>query len=158
MTKRRNNLSQLSIFDLLTQEDHTSYPAAGSLDIQAEFCAAVSEDFRHAADEHGRELSRAEVAARMSDLAGAEITESTTYNWTARSHDRHRMPAEYLPAFVVATGGQRRAAEVMLRRAGLFVLPGPEALRAEIRKIEETIKHQQTEKRKREVLLKEVTK
>jgi hypothetical protein len=39
---------------------------------------------------------------------------------------------------------------------GVFVLPGPEALRAEIHRIEEEINRKQTEKRKRLVFLKEM--
>ncbi|MEI6425671.1 MAG: hypothetical protein WCP55_25885 [Lentisphaerota bacterium] len=38
----------------------------------------------------------------------------------------------------------------------LMHLPGPEALRAEIQRIEEEINHKQTEKRKRLVFLKEM--
>jgi len=42
------------------------------------------------------------------------------------------------------------------RLVGVFVLPGPEALRAEIRKLEEEIERKQSEKRKRMVFLKEM--
>jgi hypothetical protein len=39
---------------------------------------------------------------------------------------------------------------------GVFILPGPEALRAEIQRIEEEIARKQNEKRKRLLFLKEM--
>ncbi len=116
--------------------------------------AALTDDIRHGADEAGKELSRYEIAARMSDLIGEEITKSMLDNWTAPSHP-HTMPAEILPAFVLATG-QHQALEVLSRKAGLFALPGPEALRAEIQRIDEEIKRKQADKQKRMIFLREV--
>ena len=128
----------------------------GSLNIDSEFRCAISEDLRQAKDEEGRELSRYQVAARMSDYLGQEITASSLNNWTAESHENHRFPAAWLPAFVCATGGQRRAFEVLSRHSGLFALPGPEALRAEIQRIEEEIKAKREEKYKRVLFLREI--
>ena len=128
----------------------------GSLNIDSEFRSAISEDLRHAKDEEGRELSRYQVAARMSDYLGQEITASMLNNWTAESHENHRFPAAWLPAFVHGTGGQRRAIEILSRHSGLFALPGPEALRAEIQRIDEEIKAKKEEKYKRILFLKEI--
>ena len=75
---------------------------------------------------------------------------------SAEAHEKHRFPCQYLPAFVIATGGQRRAFECLSRHSGLFALPGPEALRAEIQRIDEEIRKKKTEKHKREVLLQEI--
>jgi hypothetical protein len=44
----------------------------------------------------------------------------------------------------------------LLPPLGLFALPGPEALRSEIRRIEEQIKKLHADKHKREILLGEV--
>jgi len=158
MTKKKKDLSQPSLFDWIREAEQISRlsdnPPLGSLDIDSEFRAAVTQDLKHALDPAtGRELSRAEVAARMSDLTGQDITSSMLYNWTAESHDRHRMPCIYLPAFVLATGGQRRASETLTRKAGLFALPGPEALRAEIQRLDEEISLKKNEKRKRLLFL-----
>jgi hypothetical protein len=131
----------------LSNQSPSSPP--GSLDIDAEFRAAISADIKTCP------LSRYQIAARMSELAGEEITESMLNNWTAESHEKHNMPCKFLPAFVVATGG-RRAFECLSRRSGLFALPGPEALRAEIQRIDEEIKTKQEEKKKRIVFLKEI--
>lgn len=138
------------------QAKQDSCIAPGSCDIDAEFRAAVSEDIKQAQNANGRALSRYEVAAWMSELVGTEITFSMLNNWTADSHEKHRMPAQYLPAFALVTGG-RRAIEVISKKAGLFAVPGPEALRAEIHRITSDIKHKQEEKKKRELLLREVS-
>lgn len=154
MTKTKSNSSnQQSIFDWIKKAEElssqTKNPPAGSLNIDTEFRAAISEDIKNCP------LSRYQVVAMISELTGEEITINMLYNWTAESHEKHRFPAQYLPAFVIATGG-RRAFEVLSRKAGLFALPGPEALRAEIQKIEEDIKNKHEEKRKRMIFLKEL--
>ena len=122
-------------FQLTSQADRT---AAGSLDIVKDFKAAMAEDLRHASDKNGRLLSRYEVAGAMSELLDKDITKDMLDNWTARSHP-HCMRGDFLPAFIMATGG-RRTFEVLGRKAGLFVLPGDEALRADIHKLNEEMK------------------
>ncbi|WP_420266019.1 hypothetical protein [Candidatus Magnetominusculus dajiuhuensis] len=105
-------------------------------------------------DERGLELSRAAVAARMTDLTGDEITLSNLNNWTAVSHP-HSMPSKYLSAFVLATN-QRRAIETISRKCGLFALPGEEALRAAWQRLDEKEKEIRAEKNKHLTLLKVV--
>ena len=105
----------------------------------------------------GCSLSRWEIAGKMSHLLGAEVSKFSLDAWTAESKEGHRMPAEYLPAFCQVTGDQgplRILAEV----AGLYALPGPDALRSEIRKLEEDSKRINQERRKRELFLKEMEK
>jgi hypothetical protein len=165
MTKSKKKSStqerQETLFDYLKKVEalssQTSLPIKGSLDIDSELRAAISEDIKHAVVScTGRELSRYEVAAKMSDLVGHEITKSMLDNYSADSHEKHRFPVQYLPAFVIATGGQRRTFEVLSRRSGLFALPGKEALRAEIQRLDEDIKKKKSEKFKRELFLKEI--
>ncbi|MDP3014142.1 MAG: hypothetical protein Q8M92_07875 [Candidatus Subteraquimicrobiales bacterium] len=162
MPKKIKNLPQQeTIFEWVKRAEaltrQSTEPTKGSLDIDAELRAAVTEDLKHAIVScTGRELSRYEVAARMSDLVGQEITASMLYSWTSESHEKHRFPCQFLPAFVIATGGQRRVFETLSRRSGLFALPGPEALRAEIQRLEEEIKRKKAEKHKREIFLKEI--
>ena len=167
MTKtKKESPAQTSIFDILKEAHEATRQTAplpdGSLDVDRLFRIALSQDIKHAQDPQGRDLSRAQVAARMTDLLGLdadgkEITVSMLNNWTAESHDNHRMPAVYVPALVLATGGQSRAFEVLTAAAGLFALPGEDALRAEIRLQDEIIKKATKNKRQREALLKEVT-
>lgn len=167
MTNKKNKLSQPTIFDWLRKvEDMARQTASvdssgsclpnGSLDIDSEFRAAVSQDIKHAKDHTGRELSRYEIAARMSELTGVEITKTMLDNWSAESHEKHRFPCQFLPAFVIATGGQRRAVEVISRHSGLFLLPGPDALRAEIQRLDEEERRIKAEKQKRKIFLREI--
>jgi hypothetical protein len=158
MTIRKKQLSynQPTLFDFIRESERT-HASNGSLSIEKEFKAALSDDLRHARDEYGREISRAQVAARMTDLLGEEISVSMLNNWTATSHP-HNIPANYLPAFVKATGGQKEAIEVLSRHSGLFMLPGPEALRAEIQQINEELQRLKIERQKRLLFLKEIGK
>jgi len=155
MTKKTFNQSANPgpLFDWIKRAQQISsqspYPPHGILDIDTEFRAAVSFDIKACP------FSRYQIAARMSELAGQEITESMLYNWTAEAHESHRFPCQFLPAFVIATGG-RRAFECLSHRSGLFALPGPEALRAEIHRLDEQIKSLQDEKQKRKIFLREI--
>lgn len=160
MTKLKKESSQQTIFEWLKKAEELSSLSAnppGSLDITKEFKSALSDDLSQAKNEEGRELSRYQVAARISELLGEDITKTTLDNWTALSHP-HVPPAPWMPALIIATGGQRRAFTVLSRHAGLFALPGPEALRAEIQRLDEEIKRKKIEKFKRMIFLKEIEK
>ena len=154
--KPRLDTRQASLFDILSayQESQKRAPAeqdAGSMDIDRQFRAAISAALKQCPQ------SRWHVAARMSELTGQEITKTMLDSWTAESKDGHRFPAIFLPAFCEATGSSEPL-KMLGRPAGVFVLPGPEALRAEIQRIEEEINRQQAEKRKRVLFLKEIEK
>jgi hypothetical protein len=149
--KQKIDINQASLFDIIKnfQEENTTRPA-GSFDIDRQFREAISQALKNCP------LSRWQVAARMSELTGCEITKTMLDSWTAESKEAHRFPAIYLPAFCEAVGCSDPL--MMLGKlVGVFVLPGPEALRAEIQRIEEEISRKQSEKRKRLVFLKEIT-
>ena len=152
-TKHSSQYDQPSLFDFMKEKQAT--PRNGSLNIIKEIKSALSDDLRHAVDEHNKELSRAQVAALMTDLIGEEITLTMLNNWTATSHP-HEMPLSYLPAFIQATGGQRRISEAISRHSGLHLLPGPDALRAEIQRFDEIARDAMKEKQKRMFYLREV--
>lgn len=80
-------------------------------------------------------LSRFEIAARMSELTGQEITKHQLDSWTAESREGWRFPLEYLPAFEVAVETHQVTAWLAELR-GCKVLVGKEALDAEIGKLE----------------------
>lgn len=149
--KQRIDIRQVSLFDILKnlQEEKTTNRPPGSFDIDSQFRAAISEALK------GCPLSRYQVAARMSELVGSEITKAMLDSWTAESKEGHRFPAIFLPAFCEATGCSEPL-KLMGRLVGVFILPGPEALRAEIQRIEEEINRKQIEKRKRLMFLKEI--
>jgi len=148
--KRFSNDNQITIYDLLQnlQEDE-KMPTAGSFDIDRRFREAVSAVLKRCP------LSRYQVAARMSELIGQDITKSMLDSWTAESKENHRFPAIFLPAFCEATGSSDPL-KLLSSLVGVFMLPGPEALRAEIRRIEEEIMKKQQEKKKRLLFLQEI--
>ncbi|MDH3976449.1 MAG: hypothetical protein OEV42_19465 [Deltaproteobacteria bacterium] len=150
--KRIDNPNQLTIFDMIQrakEKAFTTPPRGGSLKIDIEQRHLVSDILK------GCRWSRYEVAAKMSELTGDSITKEMLDSWTAESKQRHRFPAEYVPAFCAATEN-KELVEFLCRKIGVFVMPDTDALRAEIKRIEEDIKKKQKEKKKRETLLFEV--
>lgn len=153
--RKKIDINQTSIFDVLLQHAENSpegtkkSPPDGSLDVDRQFREAISSALKDS------KLSRYGVAARMSELTGAEITKSMLDSWTAESKENHRFPAIYLPAFCEAVGSAEPLA-MLARLVGVFVLPSPDALRAEIQRLEEEITTKQREKKKRMLFLKEM--
>jgi hypothetical protein len=125
----KNNDQQLNLFDLLVevQRDNTA-PRAGSLDIDTELRHQITSELKKSP------YSRYHVAGRMSELTGTEITKSMLDSWTAESKELHRFPAIFLPAFCIAVGSSCLV-NFLGRKAGVFVLPDKDALRAEIQKL-----------------------
>lgn len=79
-------------------------------------------------------LSRFEVAARMSELTGHEISKHQLDAWTAESREGWRFPLEYLPAFESAVETHDVTIWIAdLRGARLSV--GREALEAQLGRI-----------------------
>jgi len=153
MAKLKQTLDhkQASLFDFLKnyqQESQTQRPA-GSLNIDRKFRDAISEALKRCP------LSRYQVVARMSELTETDITKTMLDSWTAESKEGHRFPAIFLPAFCEAVGCSDPL-KLLGKLVGVFVMPGPEALRAEIQRIEEEINMKQNEKRKRLIFLKEM--
>jgi len=154
MTKSRKRFvgpGQMSLFDLLIQErEQRAASAPARLNVVAALHAAIREAIRQAPK------SRETIAEEMTALAGQPISVHQVNNWTADSHP-HRIPAELLPAFCQATGSIEPL-RLLAEAAGVFTLPGPDALRAEIQKLDEEARHITREKRKRELFLKEMEK
>ena len=153
MAKSKNCLdNQLSIFEFLENAQNEVTRAGkspGGMAVDIPFRELVSEELRKCS------LSRYQVAARMSELTGQDITKSMLDTWTAESKEQHRFPAVFLPAFCEAVGSTNLL-RMLGQPVGAFVLPGPEALRAEIQRIEEEINRKQADKRRRMVFLKEM--
>ena len=157
MTKNKlksDSPKQLSLFDILIYEKETREKECsaepGSLNMQRAVRLAMCEAIKLCP------LSRYEIAARMSVLMDIEVSHYMLDSYTSESKEGHRMPAEFLPAFCKATGNVKPL-QILAEAAGLFALPGPEALRAEIQKLDEDVKRIQLEKKKRELLLKELS-
>uniref|UniRef100_A0A6M3J6S1 Uncharacterized protein n=1 Tax=viral metagenome TaxID=1070528 RepID=A0A6M3J6S1_9ZZZZ len=105
-------------------------------------------------------FDRFQIAGEMSHLLGETITKEVLDSWTRESDElngrpRRHIPAEYLPAFCSVTGCNDPLI-ILGRLCGLFVLPGPEALRAEIQKLDEEITKAKRRKRERSIFLKQM--
>ena len=85
----------------------------------------------------GSPLSRFQIAAKMSDALGVEVSKTMIDAWTAESREGiNRFPACYLPAFchaVVSIEPLRVLADLI----GSFVIQGPDALDLEMKRIED---------------------
>jgi hypothetical protein len=152
MAKFKKSLDnrQLSLLDLLKEAaEEKAAPREGTFDIDKSFRESISVALK------GCPLSRWQVAARMSELTGTDITKSMLDSWTAESKEQHRFPAIYLPAFCDAVGSSEPL-KLMGRLVGVFILPGPEALRAEIQRLNEQETKIKQEKRKRIFFLREI--
>lgn len=152
MTKKKVffDSRQPSLFEIIRnfQSDAPGKPP-GSFNVDRAFREAISEALRRSP------LSRWQIAARMSELTDTDITKTMLDSWTAESKVLNRFPAVFLPAFCEAAGSDAPL-KLLGSVIGAFVLPGPEALRAEIRRIEEEIERKQAERRRRLAFLKEM--
>lgn len=152
----KTDSSQLNIFETLRRlNDACLVPTTeGEMQVRDRLRAAMRSAIK------ASPLSRHQVAGEMSHLCGETITKEMIDSWTRESDEingrpaRH-IPAEYLPAFCRVTGSSDPL-RVMGQMVGLFVLPGPEAMRAEMQKLDERIRALQAEKRKRWVFLREM--
>lgn len=155
MTKAKkrfvNDNNQMSLFDILVQ-DQTERGSVrpARLNITAKIDAAIKNAIRKAPK------SREILADDMSELAGERITVGMINNWTAGSHP-HEMPGRFYASFCIATG-DIELIRIQAEAAGVFILPGPDALRAEIHKLDEETKKLQAEKKKRTLFLQELEK
>jgi hypothetical protein len=102
---------------------------AGSLDVALQLRATLSEALRESTQ------SRHQVAARMSELTGADISKTMLDSWTAESKEAHRFPVEYLVAFEVATGSTLLT-ELIAQKRGYEPLFGEAAVYARIAQLE----------------------
>lgn len=151
MTKLKKSLdNQPSLFDLIMEQSlRHDAPLPGSLDMEKPFREAISAALKACS------LSRYQVAAQMSELTGTDITKTMLDSWTAESKEQHRFPAIFLDAFCVAAGSTEPI-RILAQPVGVFVMPGPEVMRADIRRIEEVIIKKQAEKKRKLTILEEM--
>lgn len=153
MSKRhpKTDPAQLSLLDLLqkTQELKEEAPTQGSCNIEARLRHSLSDGIKQCP------LSVYQIAGEMSHLLGETITEEMIRTWTAESKTRHQIWGSRLPAFCKVTGW-RQPLEIVNEAAGMFCMPGPEALRAEIHRLAEEERRIKAAKRKREIFLSEM--
>ncbi|MGE5606546.1 MAG: hypothetical protein ACM3YE_12760 [Bacteroidota bacterium] len=139
MAKSRSKIdqrlsNQLSLFDTVVSTYYETIVRpnkveAGSINIGNQLRNLLSEGLKQC------QLSRWEVAAKMSELLDVEITKSQLDSWTAESKEAHRFPAEYLPAFCRVTG-YLEPLRLMAELVGCYLLESKEALLADLGKID----------------------
>jgi len=150
---------QLSLFETIIRQEMEiakTAPIPGSLNVRQQIVATLKYALKHAGKSCGV------VADEMSLYTGEAISEEMIRSWVAPSKHKHRFPLEYLPAFRRATGNLD-ALNVVSQACGTFTVRGPDALRADIRKLDEqrqTKKEEEkaidVEKKRLEMLLQEV--
>ena len=156
-SKAKIDNKQITIFDYLkTLSEQTS--TVSSTEGQYRIIDQLKSSLRIAIKDCT--LSRHQIAGEMSHMVNDSITKEMIDSWTRESDEingrpgRH-IPAEYLPAFCKVTSDNEPLI-VMGKMVGLFVLPGPEALRAEIQKLDEEHLRIKAKKKKRLMFLKEM--
>lgn len=83
----------------------------------------------------GSGLSRYQVAARMSELAGREVSKYMLDAYSAESREAYNLPLWEVPALEVACGGHGLTTWLACKR-GARLLVGRDALDAELGKLE----------------------
>ncbi len=122
-------------------------PAAlpGSLGCATRVAGLVAYGLDQARIERGR--SREDVAARMSDLTGERITRDMLNAMTADSHQGHRFPLQWLPAFVEATGSYELLTQIA-ELVGAMVLIGQAVIAAKMAEQDRLVAEALAEKRR----------
>ena len=158
MSKKKHRIDdkQLNLFDYIKNLSEQLTPTEGQFRIIDQLRSSLRKAIKDTP------LSIHQIAGEMSHLLGESISSDQIYSWTRSSDElngrpgRH-IPAEYLPAFCQVTQCSEPIA-LLGNRIGLFVMPGPEVLRAEIQKLEEEIKNRQARKKERLMFLKHTEK
>ena len=98
--------------------------------------------------------SRWQLAGQVSHLLGRDISKHMLDKYTSPEAPHH-CPPDVLAALCRVLAW-REPLHLLAEAAGLFCLPGPDALRAEIQHLEEEAQRLKSEKHKRRLFLKEM--
>jgi len=127
------NRDQLSLFDLIKQQHEErlqNEPKTGTLNVTLQLQEVIDKCIGQCP------VSRDIIAGRMSELTGREITRAMLDSWTSSAKQKHRFPAEFLPAFCTAVSSDEPIS-FLARKSGIFTMPDKDVLMAEMaRKIE----------------------
>lgn len=144
-----NSAIEMNLFDMIEEisPDKFSQP-----DFQIEtkplglrIKEAISEAITHSG------LKRYDIAGRMSEHVGSEITDSMLNSWTAESKEGYRMPAEYIPIFCKITQ-DFKPLEVLASAAGAHLAKSDEIFFMEMGKLQQL---EESSRKKRAQLVKE---
>lgn len=101
----------------------------GSLNYDAELRGVLSQMLQAV------QMSRNEVAARVSDLTGDDVTKFMIDSWTAESREGHRFPLKYLIPMEIVCKSFALSQWLAKKRGGTF-LAGRDSLLAEMGRLE----------------------
>jgi hypothetical protein len=122
--------NQLSLLDLLKDLRPKNNDFA-SFNIDLRLRDAISQAIKDCPH------SRFQIAAKMSELLGVEITKSMIDSWTAESREGlYRFPACYLPAFCHVVGSLEPL-RIMADLLGGYVIESRDALLTKLGKIKQ---------------------
>lgn len=148
MAKAKDNPNQLNLLDLLEQQETAlrSTDEPGSLNMRATTRQAIYDSIKQCL------LNRYEIAAKMSELLDQEVTKTMLDTWTSESKEGHRFPLEFGAALCKVTGCVK-VFEVNTRPVGLFCVESPDAIRAQLSRLEEDRKKIQSQENEMKKLL-----
>jgi hypothetical protein len=142
--------NQMSLFDIMLSTQQTkNEPAPGSLAVGQQIRQFLSAALKNTA------IKRWEVAGRMSEYTGAEISESMLNAWTAESKEGYRFPLEYLPAFCWATGDYDLL-EIVTKACGCYIVKSEEVALLELARLEQAERTIQNRKKQVREYMKKV--
>lgn len=127
--------NQLDLFDLeafrAEEAAHGGEPDPGSLNVSLRVKEGLTSAMKSTV------FKRYEIAGRMSEYIGTEITDSMLNSWTAESKEGHRFPLEYLPAFCLASGNFE-VLDMIARACGCKLIRSEETALLELARLEQT--------------------
>jgi len=128
--KKRSDPRQGNLFNYLEDLKKEIQPDEASLICGHRIKKLITQSIKES------DFSRIQVANRMSEQLGIEITQAQMDAWTAESKNGHRFPLEYLPAFINATENWILIIK-SCRMCGGHFAKGKEILHVEMGKIKE---------------------
>jgi cell division protein FtsB len=126
MAPRNRDLLTVDMFEVVPVE---TAALPGALDFDRQVRHLLAEAMKQSP------LSRVEIAVRMAELTGENITKNSLDAWAAESRDEWRFPLKFLPAFEAVCQTHSISGWLAGVR-GCKLIRGKEAVDAEIGKLE----------------------
>ncbi len=128
--KKNCSPNQLNLLDLL-KDLRPQISDSSTFNIDLQLRDAISRAIKECP------LSRFQIAAKMSELLGVEVTKTMIDAWTAESREGiNRFPACYLPAFCYVVGNLEPL-RILADLLGVYVIEGKDALLTKLGRIKD---------------------
>jgi hypothetical protein len=142
MAKNRKKIdngtaNQLSLFDLIEEITPEKFALPEYQPDSKPLTLRIKEAIGEAVKNSG--LKRYDIAGRMSEHLGMEITESMLNSYTAESKEGYRMPAEYMPIFCKITQDYTPL-DILVAAAGARLVKSDEIFFLEMGRLEQAEK------------------